>query len=74
MWYYCIISELRTVWQISNPIPKELEAHDFSRVSVHEEFICTCKLTDRKPPNNESGYGIIDEDFPIPDWCPLLNN
>ena len=35
MWYYCIISELRTVWQISNPISKELEAHDFSRVSVH---------------------------------------
>ena len=35
MWQCCIISELRTVWQISNPIPKELEAHDFSRVSVH---------------------------------------
>ena len=33
-----IISELRTVWQISNPISKELEAHDFSRVSVHYEI------------------------------------
>ena len=35
MWQCCIISELRTVWQISNPISKELEARDFSRVSVH---------------------------------------
>ena len=35
MWQCYVISELRTVWQISNPIPKELEAHDFSRVSVH---------------------------------------
>ena len=35
MWYYYTISELRTVWQISNPISKELEAHNFSRVSVH---------------------------------------
>lgn len=35
MWQCYIISELRTVWQISNPISKELEAHDFSRVSVH---------------------------------------
>ena len=33
-----IISELRTVWQISNPISKELEARDFSRVSVHYEI------------------------------------
>ena len=38
MWQCCIISELRTVWQISNPISKELEARDFSRVSVHEEL------------------------------------
>ena len=35
MQQHYIISELRTVWQISNPIPKELEACDFSRVSVH---------------------------------------
>ena len=35
MWQCYIISELRTVWQISNPIPKKLEARDFSRVSVH---------------------------------------
>ena len=35
MWQCYIISELRTVLQISNPIPKELEARDFSRVSVH---------------------------------------
>ena len=38
MWQCYIISELRTVWQISNPIPKELEAHDFSCVSVHDVF------------------------------------
>ena len=38
MWQCYIISELRTVWQISNPIPKELEARDFSRVSVHYEI------------------------------------
>ena len=37
MWQCCIISELRTVWSISNPISKELEARDFSRVSVHKE-------------------------------------
>ena len=35
MWCICIISEFRTVWQISNLVSKELEAHDFSRVSVH---------------------------------------
>lgn len=55
----------------------ECEHHDYYFPTddwFDEEFICTCKLTDRKPPNNESGYGIIDEDFPIPDWCPLLNN
>ena len=38
MWQCYIISELRTVWQISNPISKELEARDFSRVSVHYEI------------------------------------
>ena len=43
MWQCCIISELRTVWQISNPISKELEALDFSRVSVHKAIVFTGK-------------------------------
>ena len=40
MWQCCIISELRTVWQISNPISKELEARHFSGVSVHNTLLC----------------------------------
>lgn len=37
-----------------------------------EEHVCICKITDRKSPDNEIGYGSSKDDFPIPNWCPLL--
>ena len=58
MWQCYIISELRTVWQISNPIPKELEARDFSRWSVHEYIrnACYARATTFTDDDLESGY------------------
>lgn len=40
--------------------------------SFDMDHIGYCTKTTRKNPNNEVGYGINDNDFPIPDWCPLL--
>lgn len=38
--------------------------------SFDMDHVGYCRKTLRK--DNEVGYGRKDEDFPIPDWCPIL--
>ena len=61
MWQCCIISELRTVWQISNPISKELEARDFSRVSVHYSYASSFTLQTNLSKDKNALYKEIRE-------------
>lgn len=36
------------------------------------EFIGVCSNKEAVTTDNEVGYGDDKEDFPIPDWCPIL--
>lgn len=40
--------------------------------SFDHEFIGICNNKDAVTTDKEVGYGDEKEDFPIPDWCPIL--
>ena len=60
MWQCYITSELRTVWQISNSISKELEVRNFSHVSVHKQRLPGALKEVVDGPNEWGSYVVKD--------------